>query len=251
MQMHQGFTSGGQLPKCWSADYSYMYKAEQIPDKTYCIYSEAICSDLANMLGIEHIKYDLVQCDYCIGNVLFENHTVTRCQSYLYQFSNVTTVYDFMLQKQLSLSKIYDILFDLNPVLFCQMLLFDFVVLNTDRHARNISIGFSKENLCMLPLYDHDKALCSTRLNNTGTPFTELDLYATERMYSGPISNLITEASKLMSRAELHNLCNWKLLLSCDDIVNRYVGVPADRRESIISLITSRTRYLLEELSDD
>lgn len=251
LEAHEGFTSGGQLPKTWDTDHTLLYKGEEILGTTFCVYSEAICSDLAELLGIPHVTYWLEDHKYTVGS----NHTVYEaplvvCKSFTDSDHIAISLYDVMLKNDCTQSRAVEFIRNKNIEFHCMMLLFDFIIANSDRHLRNL--GFMKHNniLSVLPLFDHDKALYSTRVNHTGEPFSRVDIYERERLYCSFMLNLVTVAKQLMTTTKLKALCPWEKLLSCDVIVNKYQGLPEERRQSIISMIKLRTQFMLEELQN-
>ena len=252
LELHDGFTSGGQLPKAWSSDSATLYKGEEIPGSTYCIYSEVICSDLAELLGIPHVTYWL-EAHECIRGWQPDTQMepLAACASFVDADHTAVTLYDVMLKNDCTQSQAVDFLCRKNVVFHCQMLLFDFIIANPDRHLRNL--GFMKQGnqLEVLPLYDHDKALYSTRANHAGEPFSRVDVYERERLYSTYMLNLISVAKRLLPRAQLLSLCPWERLLFCDDIVNKYDKLPEQRRHSIIEMLKIRTQFMLKELQHD
>lgn len=245
---HSGFTSGGQLPKGWDLAEEYLYKAEMEPQKTYCIYSEAICSDLADLLEIEHVKYEIGTVPVITSvdklPVLTE---VVRCHTYLTSQTSALTLYD-LIQAGMSLEEAREYLCSVNTKLYCQMLLFDFLVANTDRHFRNLGILNGPSGTKMIPLFDHDRALYSQRQNDTGMPFNVVDGWATERLYQGTMRYLMHHAASVMNPLELKNLCDWERLYNVGNLLAKYTALPVKRRESLQLMLQLRTDYMLKEL---
>ena len=252
LQAHSGFTSGGQLPKVWDNQHTILYKGEENLGTTFCVYSEVICSDLAELLGIPHVKYWLELHKYTIGDdSKIQYAPLVLCESFTNKDSIAVTLYDVLLNNNCSQSQTVEFIRDKNINLHCMMLLFDFIIANPDRHLRNL--GFIKQGniIKVIPLYDHDKALYSTRVNHTGEPFSRIDIYENERLYQSCMLNLIKVAKTLLPRENLMTLCPWEALYACEDIVNQYTDVPLERRQSIITMIKLRTQFMLEELKHD
>ena len=251
LETHDGFTSGGQLPKTWNADHTLLYKGEELLGSTFCVYSEVICSNLAELLGIPHVSYWLEKHKYTVGasSTLYEAPLVV-CESFADSNHVAVSLYDVMMKNDCTQSRAVEFICNKNIEFHCMLLLFDFIIANPDRHLRNL--GFMKHNntLSILPLYDHDKALYSTRVNHSGEPFSRVDIYERERLYSSFMLNLITIAKQLMPKTKLKTLCPWEKLLSCDVIVNKYSDLLEERRQSIISMIKLRTQFMLEELQN-
>lgn len=252
LELHDGFTSGGQLPKAWDSNHAVLYKGEEIPGSTYCIYSEVICSDLAELLGIPHVSYWLETHNCLIGGQpSIQKLPLAVCRSFIDPDHAAITLYDVMLKNDCTQNQAVSFLCKKNVLFHCQMLLFDFIIANPDRHLRNLGFMKHDNQLEVLPLYDHDKALYSTRANHVGEPFSRVDIYERERLYNTFMLNLIHTAKQLLPAAQLLTLCQWERLLACDTLVNKYVALPELRRQSIISMIKIRTQFMLEELQYD
>lgn len=244
---HLGFTSGGQLPKGWDTNGTYLYKTELEPGKTWCIYSEAICSDLAELLQIEHVSYELVKVSTNLaGDVKIRD--AVKCKSYALDAKPVS-LFDLMQANDYSKQEARNYICSVNRVLYCQMLLFDFLVANTDRHFRNLGILIRESEVSMIPLYDHDRSLYSLRYNSSSAPFSSVDKWESERLYQGPIYWLLHEASCIMPAKNLMSLCNWQAVSNISDILQRYPGMPQERRESIQTMLQIRLDFMLKELS--
>ena len=87
------------------------------------------------------------------------------------------------------------------------------------------------------------------RYNNSGAPFSSVDKWESERLYQGPIYWLLHEASCVMPAKSLINLCNWQAVNNISDILQRYPGMPQERRESIQTMLQIRLDFMLKELS--
>lgn len=254
LEVHDGFTSGGQLPKAWDIKHAILYKGEQSLGDTYCVYSEVICSDLAGLLGIPHVSYWLEEHSYTTGSSSSSKlykAPLAVCKSFVDAEHIAISLYDIMLKNDCSQNQAVKFICDRNVEFHCKMLLFDFIIANPDRHLRNLGFMKYQNALSVLPLYDHDKALYSMRVNHTGQPFSSIDIYERERLYNTYILNLITIAKRLLPANALKTLCPWEKLLTCESYITRYDGIPAERQQSIISMIKMRTQFMLEELQHD
>lgn len=250
LNQHVGFTSGGQLPKGWDTEKKYLYKAELEPGRTYCIYSEAICSELADILNISHVHYELVQTQVIFsGQAVPEIATVVRCANYLSEGITAISLYDLIQTSEYSKQEAREYLCRMNKEQYCKMLLFDFLIANTDRHYRNLGYLTDGINSQMIPLFDHDRALYSSRYNHEGSPFVPIDIWASEKLYQGPIYYLLHHAAKILPVCTLKSLCNWENLNDISPILNKYQDMPSQRRKSIQQMLQERLQYMFEELN--
>lgn len=250
LNSHTGFTSGGQLLKGWDADGEYLYKAELEPGRTFCIYSEAICSDLAELLGICHVSYDLIIMPTVTSfDKQPKDRELVSCHTYKTDETEVAITLYELVQEGMSKDEARNYVCSLDRTLYCQMLLFDFLIANTDRHFRNLGVLKGQSSEKMIPLYDHDRALYSLRYNNSGEPFSRVDIWESERFYQGPMYYLIHHAAEIMSPVKLQNLCDWKKLYDVTNILSKYRNLPKERANSIQLMLRLRVGYMLKELS--
>jgi hypothetical protein len=183
--------------------------------------NEIIVDRLLELLGIEHLHYQLIHADILISG---KNHEVYLCASE-----------DF---KQLGESKIaLDAYYELEklenetPLAFCirngwekyiyQMLVVDFLILNRDRHGANIEVlrNSRKKTIRLSPLFDHGLSLLFNCMSNN-----EIQKY--DCLEDKMTNNYIG------SRSTWDNL---KL-------------IPADSELKLNSLRESDGRFLLEDL---
>jgi hypothetical protein len=132
-----------------------------------CI-NEIIVDRLLDILGIEHLHYQLIHSDILVNDIPYE---VYLCGSD-----------DF---KKAGESKIaLDVYYEIehtdgeSPLDFCirngwesyiyQMLVVDYLILNRDRHGANIEVlrNSRKKTLRLAPLFDHGLSLLFSCLNN-------------------------------------------------------------------------------------
>ncbi len=119
--------------------------------------NEIIVDRLLDILGIEHLKYQLIHADVDIDS---EIHTTYLCASK--DFKKIG-------ESKLSLDSFYQIerIEGETPLEFCirqgweeyiyQMLIVDFLILNRDRHGANVEVlrNPKKKEIRLAPLFDH------------------------------------------------------------------------------------------------
>lgn len=176
--------SQGELPKTWNNTKTVLYKANNASyQKTYNIETEYVCSKIAQLLGIYAVNYSLVKKQYVL-NKHTHNDYLCACNNFIKKEYKFITAFDLCLQglnyKQIFLET------DLKAV--CQMLIFDFLIVNTDRHLRNYGLLQSIETgkLTLAPIFDNDKALYS-ELSDESNYLSAVDIYAISkvRLHSG------------------------------------------------------------------
>ncbi len=138
-----------------------------------CI-NELIVDRLLDVLGVEHLKYQLIHADVCINNQV--------------QDTWLTASEDFKEkgEDKIALVAYYDAEHSSGetPLKFCirngwedyidQMLAVDFLILNRDRHGANIEVlrNKRKKTIRLAPLFDHGLSfLCRCRSDREAAAF--------------------------------------------------------------------------------
>lgn len=226
----------GEMPKQWDEKHQYLYKFDKTAI-TYEVYSEILCSHIANLLDIEHVEYTLQ---------IRNGREPCCCRNFLAEDETLITPADMILCNKYSAEEARSHMCKLNPILYSQMLLLDFLVLNTDRHYGNLgSIVGSKER--MAPLFDHDAALYSSRLNDSGNPYDIVDLWCSERLYSGGIGTLLYKAAVILKGASFNDIISiHSLRANIDEIFYGLHRFSKERISSLRALILNRLKFLEE-----
>lgn len=151
--MSPDFATSGNFPKCWKRINGHMYLikggSRLFSNAGNEIYSELLSSELLTKLRINHVKYDYIK---------YKGYDATKCLNMctedigIYPLHHVNTrVNNFV-----DLLEYYK--YDKNIL---DMLLFDYLSLNTDRHWGNISVFVNNNNQQILgftPIYDNNLA---------------------------------------------------------------------------------------------
>ena len=146
------FSTGGSFPKCWKRvnGVIYLYKtgSSGFSNSGMEPYSEIYASKLMEKLDIPHITYELVN---------YKNRLATRCPCMcsekigLYQVGDLTVIregYEDLVKQGF-----------VSPEYLSEMLLVDYLSLNTDRHLGNIGILVDNDSQVLLkgsPIYDNN-----------------------------------------------------------------------------------------------
>ena len=229
-------SSAGEMPKFWDSDHKILYKADR-STISYDVYSEIICSRLAALLGLNHVSYTIVTIDqkeYC------------KCENFILRNEILITSADLQKYSGFTQDKAITFIKDVNAMEFCQMLLFDFLVVNTDRHHNNF--GILKNTLTgktrLTPLFDHNAALYSDRINDANEPFCNIDYWLTERMYHNGIGKLPERVKQIDHEARLNDYFK---SLSYTGLADLFIDLPRlsdTRRLTLQNMLWSRYQYL-------
>lgn len=148
------FATSGQFPKCWKRvnGVIYLYKAGSsgAANSGNEPFSELLASELADALEITHVKYDYV---------FYKGKDATRCANMCDENRGLYAAHEFSNELN-SYEKILDYcIMDKDKNQIIDMLLLDYLTLNTDRHLGNIGIlvnNDTQEFISMAPIYDNN-----------------------------------------------------------------------------------------------
>ena len=130
--------------------------------------SEKVATELAQLIGIECMKVDIGVYDSRIGSLSYKINVDdenliegVRLINKYYPYYNPDTLYDEEKNERYSLEMIlgslqeYDFRMD-----FLKIVIFDFLIGNTDRHQNNWAILQKDKEMQLCPLYDNGSSLC-------------------------------------------------------------------------------------------
>lgn len=234
--------SNGDMPKCWNKEHTVLYKCSiPVIPRYYEIDSEWLCCRFAEKLGIDCVKYDLQTVDAMYLGKQQKLITI-KCHKFYGEQETFITPLDLMQNCSIKEAVLKIAVVDRKR--FTQMVLFDFLIANDDRHLRNYGVIKDVAGMRFAPLFDNDKALFSHDVDNSqffGTfnqwQRSKVGLYS--MLYDGVVSEL-----KLYKNA--------KVLLDLDayrkNIKQIVYALPTDmtvaRRENIIQQLNIRLQVL-------
>lgn len=171
------FTTNGMLPKCWRRINKkiYLYKGgtSGFANTGFEPYSEYYAADIADAIGIEHVDYQLhiwkgVLCSSCELFCSREHSFVSAAN--LVKTGGFAAVIEF-----------YKTLDTPYQQAFSDMVAFDALIGNTDRHMNNY--GFmvdAKTNriVAPAPLFDHGNSLFHQAFGDDWSSLEALEAYA-------------------------------------------------------------------------
>ena len=158
----------GSYPACWDynggdvrllkAAYVSGYRASHDP------YSEYFASELCDFLGFEHVSYDLVRHERVDGHV----SVITSCRCYTSEKVGSVPAYELGLTGYEQILSFCQSLGGHNAETFLDMLFLDCLLMNPDRHLRNVEFfvdNDTQEVLSIVPIFDNNKSMlpyCNT-----------------------------------------------------------------------------------------
>lgn len=157
-------SSKGVLAK--SLDGEYLYKTGSFVRPRFSVIEpvvECICSDIIDVMSIPHAEYELEKV-LVTPNNLWKKQEVVCCKSKLFTTPSIRFISGKVYTKN---KKDYNYIIsslgeefkdDIN-----NMIIFDYLVNNTDRHHNNFGLVINEKNgsVEFAPLFDHGFSLCS------------------------------------------------------------------------------------------
>lgn len=235
------FTTNGMLPKCWRRINGkiYLYKGGTtgFVNTGYEPYSEYYAADLADALNIEHVDYRLhiwkgILCSSC---ELFTSKQYSFASAAsLVKTGGFASVKDFYAEKGGGYWQA-----------FSDMLAFDALICNIDRHMNNY--GFMVDNstnqiVAPAPLFDHGNALFHQAYGDDWSSFDALEIYA-EAQDACMYGDFFDGAKSCMThetRVKIRKALNFSFARK------PIKGFPAKRLALIEQMIQRRAARLLE-----
>ena len=233
------FTTEGSLAKCWIRTPMGVQLIKQGDPDGYGAglepYSEMYCADLLDVLEYDHVPYDVR---------MYQNHIVSVCPLFtskdrmLLPFSKCITKYTMK-----------------DIVAFCmkhgivnhfyELLIFDYLVLNPDRHLGNLGVMVDTDTfeiVGMAPIYDNGLGLlpkASDEVLNNPDKFEEYIERRVPKLYPD-FFNAAKVAVKNMDTTTLEYLTEYEF-----ERGHNY-SLPEDRLIKLETLIQERAKRLLE-----
>ena len=238
-------TTQGMLRKAWrvidepSGKSIYLYKAG-----TYGFsnsgnenYSEVLAYEIAKLLGLNCVKYELDKWDGidCCRSKLFTSEKVGY-----YSMSSILAL-RFGNSVKWTYSMVSSMLGDEHKQELNDMMVFDFIIENQDRHFGNFGLMIdndSGEVLGLSPILDNGYSLLNFETSYT---FDDYDYYKSSIGTFGiPNISQATEIIKGNPRRYKHWAKTIMSHLDCLEVK----GVPVDRVQAVKKLVTLRCKYI-------
>lgn len=149
---------------------------------------EVMTSRVADLLGFNHCKYDLVHAKIKLGSKemivnltkskSFKNDYESRLTAEQYLGMNEVDVYD----KEECLSYLLNSSFKED---ICNMLVFDYIICNRDRHGANIEFLVIDESIRLAPIFDNGSSLFAPAFRDKDR------IISFNKFYDGPINSFL------------------------------------------------------------
>lgn len=238
-------TTQGMLRKAWRVikengkESIYLYKAG-----TYGFsnsgnenYSEVLACKVAEILGLNHVTYELVNWDSieCCRCELFTSEKVGYypMKEFIADKFGTKVIWNY--------SMVSSILGESLIAQLDDLMVFDFIIENQDRHFSNFGLLLDNDTgdvLGLAPIFDNGYSLLNFETSST---FKDYDYYKSSTgTFNIPNVNQATEVIKKNPSRYKH----WAkmLMLHLDEL--NIKGIPNDRVEAVKKLITVRCKYI-------
>lgn len=250
LDVHAGFSSGGSLAKTWSADRQWLYKGASSEATLVRICSEYLCSQFAAALGINHVTYEWLNDKYQISDSPeIMDLGLVRCKNFITGGQQFISFHEIFKQQGDSLEKSLEDFASRYKDDFCRMLMFDYLVANTDRHHRNFGVLFSRDGTqCMAPLFDHDWALFPDWCEGSFV-FEQAVGSIREKTYLKNLDDLLIQVKRIHPKPLA--LMNWDIFRKRKDkIIAGCPQISLNRKINLAAMLDVRMDKLLEEIGD-
>lgn len=171
---YEGASEGsGRSEKIWlinpDTQQTGLFKFKKDEETTDHV-SECVASDLAELIGIPCAKFEIGRYRGREGsmsyNIVDQSEKIliegVYCINLVYDSFDVEKLMDIKTGDKYSLQMIKSALDQLNLFAeFLPILVFDFLIGNTDRHQSNWALILNQEKLSISPLYDNSSSLCA------------------------------------------------------------------------------------------
>ena len=231
------FTTNGMLRKGWRKikDKIYLYKGgtEGAANSGNEPYSEYYAAQLAQTMGLKHIDYSLASWKKSICSVceIFTSKDVSYVP--IWKFGDFPTVVDVANYLKTLGDDYYND--------FVDMMIFDALIYNTDRHQGNFGLlidSRTNKPISLAPIFDNGLGLFPYAMDND---LENLSAYAKTRTSAFDVSfdAIAKEYISDRQRAQLRKILNFKF------VSNKTYHLPAKRVKVLEQFIKNRAMELL------
>ena len=147
--------------------------------------NEIVAQNIADVLSIGHLVYELVYCKVKVSNHIFETW-VTRSKDFKQLGESKMTFETYYEILRLDDEDIFQFIkrMDLEDY-FYKMFLFDYLICNRDRHGANIEVLQKGDSYRLAPLFDNGLSFLFSCYND-GSKMLEFD-----KLKDGPVNNYV------------------------------------------------------------
>ena len=232
------FTTNGMLKKCWRRvdGKIYLYKGGTMgaANTGKEPYSEFYAAQIAHTMGIKHVEYNLRQWKGMLSSVCELFTDINTAYVPIWRFVEKDSLLDIA-----NLLKGYGEEF-YNE--FADMLVFDALIFNTDRHTGNFGMlvdSHTNKVKAFAPVFDNGLSLFNFAMEDD---LASIAIYANTRMpaMGGSYEEVVRAFISERQRTMLRKMINFKFTMH-----PRY-NLPKTRLKAIEKFLQSRVRKLLE-----
>lgn len=212
------FTTHGMLGKAWRQlnGKIFLYKkgTNGFANSGKEPYSEVIASHIANYIGLDHVSYELTKWrgELCTSCELFTNINEGFLKMEDFMYVNFEGPKSWEYSDVIKVKEI-DIVQGIND-----MIVFDFIIENKDRHYSNFGIIFDTNTgklLRFAPIFDNGFSLLSTHLD---IDFKGMDFFNYSEIGTFGVSNAIQAKAIVKQNPKRYKHWAKILMLHLDDI---------------------------------
>ena len=235
-------TTNGMLPKCWRRENGVirLYKGgtEGASNTGNEPYSEYFASQIAKVMGIDAVEYRLSK---------WKGTVCSTCEL----FTDIDHAYVPVGRIVRSggmkaVRKYYEELGGPYLQALNDMIVFDAIILNTDRHFGNFGLivdSHTNEVIAPAPLFDHGNSLLSLATSEALANEKTILKYATAQLPC-VYDSFIEEARSVMTHEHRNKL---RKLLGFEFKQHRSYKLPQERVDLLAKVVNSQVRKLLKE----
>ncbi len=231
------FTTNGMLKKSWRRINKkiLLYKggtsgAANAGNEPY---SEFYACQIAERMGLKHVPYDLKK---------WKGELCSTCE--LFTSKNVSYVPMYRFLKKISLVEIAEYLKSLGEEYyneFADMMIFDALIYNTDRHAGNFGLLVDNQTnkpIAFAPIFDNGLSLFNYAM---GEELNDLKEYSKSRIsaFSTSYDEIVSYFISDRQREQLRKMINFKFSK------HPQYNLPKDRLKRLESFLQTRVQELL------
>ena len=235
------FTTNGMLPKCWRRENGVirLYKGgtEGASNTGNEPYSEFYAYQIAKLLGVNAVEYNLAK---------WKGRLCSTCELFTSKEVSFVPVGRIITSGGLKAVKAYYESFgDEFVTALNDMIVFDAVIFNADRHYGNFGFLVKSETneiIAPAPLFDHGNSLFNFAGRDNLTDEKAFSKYASA-VLPCVYDNFVTEAKAVMTHEMRNKL---RKMLDFEFIRHNRYNLPKERLALIETVIHNRVRELLD-----
>lgn len=235
------FTTNGMLAKCWRriGGKIYLFKSGTFGAANTGLepYSEYYASQIANAMGIKHVTYNLSK---------WKGKLCSTCE--LFTDINHSFIPIGYLIKSNNFKEVFDYYFKLGPEFYnnlIDMIVFDAIICNTDRHMGNFGLIIDNKinkPVATAPLFDHGLSLFNFAMDYDDFKTLDSALKYVDTRRPACYSDFIVVAKEYMNKSTKDKL---KKLIDFRFVKHARYNLDDKRLKIIENIIQNRVLKLL------